>query len=314
MFEMNVALASVPDVMGFLIPRQETVVNADGEEETFLSGHYTSPYFMRDMATGKPARAFKRGMLLLEEWGQGQSDVKRALATAIHDKRIGAHLFPEQCDVLILTNRPEDRSGVSKEFDFLINRWCEVEMTPSPEAWIVHASEIGCQSETIAFAARNRDLVFQGKVPDRQMPWATPRSLVGADRVLASAKALNMGLDNDMVFSGLAGTMGMQGAHQYIAFAALRDKLTKFADIVRAPLDAHVPLDHPDQLMFLAFDLASRTDKANCDKIVAYIDRFPIDFAVAYYRAAVRRDKGLISTRVFGDWMTRNVKLLAAVS
>lgn len=314
LFEMNVALASLPDVIGFLLPRQESQPDADGNDRQFLSGHYTMPYFMRDLRTNKPSFAYKRGMLLLEEWGQGQADVKRALATAIHEKRLGAHLFPDGCDVLILSNRPEDRSGVGKEFDFLINRWCEVELMPSADAWIVHASERGVQNETIAFAARNRDLVFSGKVPERQMPWLTPRSLVAADRVLKAAKEDKLPLDHDLVFSGMAGTIGMSGAQQYIAFAKLRDKLPKFEAIVKDPEGADLPSDHPDQLMFLAYDLASRTTKENCAKVVVYIDRFPIDFATAYYRAAVRRDRALIGTKVFGDWMATNVKLLAAVA
>lgn len=318
-FEMNVALASEPDVQGFLLPRQETALDANGNEISLLTGHYTMPYFMRDMRTGRPSVSYKRGLLVLEEWGQGQSPVKRMLAPAIHDKRLGAHFFPEQCDVIILTNRPEDRSGVSKEFDFLINRWAEAQLIPSPEGWIVHASEIGAQSETIAFANRNRNMVFNGNVPKEQGPWMTPRSLMGADRILASAKEMNLSLDDDMVMAGLIGTIGMAGATQFLAFAKLRDHLPKFSDIVRDPEGTRLPVDndgtlHYDQLMFLSFDLASRTEKSNVEKIVTYINRFPIDMAVAYYRAAVRRDKSLISTRSFGDWMTKNVKLLAAVS
>ena len=73
--------------------------------------------------TGRPAFTYSRGMLVLEEYGQATGDVKRAVR--IHHqgaKRNGAHLFPPNTDVLLLSNRPEDRSGVTKDFDFLINR------------------------------------------------------------------------------------------------------------------------------------------------------------------------------------------------
>jgi hypothetical protein len=313
LFELNCATASLPDVIGLQMPHNEVYTLPDGTEKKIISSRFAYPYFMRDKRTGQPAFMFKRGMVVLEEYGQAQGDVKRALADIILNGRSGEHNFCEEVDVLLLSNRPEDRSGVTKDFDFLINRRVELLVNATLDGWLVWAHAHGVSNMSMAFAARNTDKVFANKAPEKQGPWLTPRSLVMADNFLKVALKKGWGLDDTLTRVNLAGMIGDGMAHIYIAFAKIRDKLPTLAEILADPVNATLPSE-PDQQMFLAFDLAAKTKVENIKPIVTYIDRMPKDFSVAYFRAAGRRDKAISSTKEFGDWAVANIALMTAVA
>lgn len=313
LFELNCAVSSLPDVIGMPTMEKERFTVADGETTEIISARYAYPYFMRDKRTDLPAFLFKRGLIVLEEYGQAQADVKRALAPVMWEKRVGQHKFPDGCDVLILSNRPEDRSGVTKDFDFLINRRVELQLRAELDGWIVWAHTHNVSNMSMAYAARNEGKVFSNKAPEKQGPWLTPRSLVSADKWLAKAAKRGLGLDDDLVRINLGGLISDGTAHEYIAFAKLRDKLPSIDAIIADPTGVAVPRE-ADRMMFLAFDLASKTKRENFKPIAIYMDRLPSDFSIAFYRSAVQRDTALRSTKEFGDWAVKNQQLLAAVS
>lgn len=312
-FELNVALASLPDVIGLQMPHTEKHVNHAGETVEIIVSKFAYPYFMRDKFTGRPAFTYDRGMVVLEEWGQGQPDVKRALAPVIREKRIMDHKFCQNCDVLFLSNRPEDRSGVTKDFDFLINRRNEITVNASLDGWLVWANDHGVSTRSMAYAARNTSAVFANKSPEKQGPWLTPRSLVTADNIIEVALSKGYSLEDDLVRTNIAGAIGEGEAHKYIAFARIRDSLPRFKDILDDPDNAALPQE-PDQRMFLSFDLASKATPENIKPIVRYIKRMPSDFAMAFYKSAIQRDHMLSSTREFGDWAVDNMQLLQIIN
>jgi hypothetical protein len=312
LFELNCALANVPDVTGYLVTKPETHKDWTGEPINIINSHYAYPYYFRCKLTGRPAFTFKRGMLLLEEWGQAGVDVKRSLATLVRHGRAGEYFLPEDLNVLILSNRAEDRSGVTREFDFLINSWTELELVPSLAAWLVWADENNVTMITQAYASHNEDIVFSSKLPKDQQPWMTPRSLVSMDEQIKVVDKMNLEMGDKFVRQMIAGTVGDGAAQGYIAFAAIRDHLPKLADIVKNPLDAYMPTEL-DQRMFISFFLASKADRANFPSLVAYMRRMQKNFGVAFIRSAGKRDKTLVSTREFTEWAIENQQLMAAI-
>jgi hypothetical protein len=314
LFEINLALASLPDLIGLQHFAKETWPNAEGVMTEIETAKFAYPYFLFDKRNGRPAFTYKKGCIIIEEYGQGQGECKRATGQLVQVGRIGTHNVGAHFDRLLLSNRPEDRSGVSKDFDFLINRRNQMTLKAELDGWLVWAHEHGISNMTMAFAARNEDKVFSNKAPEKQGPWLTPRSLANADAFLKVAhEQEKTPLDDDLVRINLSGIIGEGYAHTYIAFAKIRDQLPSFQSIVADPMNAVLPRE-PDQMMFLSFDLAAKVKRENIKPVVAYMKRMPNDFAIAFYRSAVHRDQTIRSTKEFGDWAVENLQLLAAVT
>jgi hypothetical protein len=312
LFVLDMSKANLADLQGYLMPETVDDVDADGRPVKVMAGKYTYPHFLYDWFTGKPAYQFKRGAIVFEEWGQGDPEVKRASASIINDRRLGQHRF-DNFHVILLSNRAADRSGVTKEYDFLINRWVEVELTATLNGFLVAADKLGMTPMTMAFAARNEALLFQGAVPKAQGPWLTQRSLHKLDSIIKAAFARGMALDHPLVLTAASGAVGDGAAHSYMAFVKARSKIPTVSAIVAHPDTTPVP-EELDVAMFLVFDLASKTKRDNLKPIVSYIKRMPSDFAVTYFHAVTRRDKSLVSTTEFSQFALDNLSLLTAVA
>ena len=250
---------------------------------------------------------------MLEEWGQGEGEVKRACAPLIYDRRVGEWKFPE-FDMIILSNRPEDRSGVTKEYDFEINRWTEAELQPTLNGFLEVSYALGMTPLTQAFAVRNeRDLFQNIGVPEKQGPWMTQRSLHALDDIVKAATAEGRDFTDMVVLAAACGTVGEGMAKKYIAFADAKSKIPAVSQIVNDPEGTLIPHE-PDVLQFLIFDLASKTRRDNIKAICRYVKRMKSDMAVTYFHAATARDDTLVSTSEFSQFAMDNLGVLTAVA
>ena len=249
------AKANIADFAGYLMPEKETIHDADGNPVEIMAAKYTYPYWAYDKFTGRPMHEFKHGMVVFEEWGQGDPEVKRAATSMIHERRLGRWTF-ENFDVLMLSNRDIDRSGVTKEYDFTINRIVIAELVPTLSNFLVVGEMLGLTSITLAYAARTSD-VFDGDVPKDQGPWLTQRSLVKMDSVVQAAERLGMPLDSEMVMAAAVGTIGLAHAPGYMAFVKARHEIPSLREVVDNPHGCRIPVQL-DHLTFLIFDLAKK--------------------------------------------------------
>lgn len=313
LFEINCSLANVPDFMGWFYRTQENYVDYDGNDIVLETGRYTTPYFLFDKRSGRPACQFKRGIVVLEEYGQADLDLKKALGQTTLEKRVGQHPLPPAFDIVLLSNYDTDRSAVGRDYDFLINRRAELHMRNNIDNWLIYAHQQEMLNMTMAFASIENHGVFAGETPKEQGPFLTPRSMELLDKFMKVVLEDKIDLDDQLVRITANGIVGSGAAHQYIAFAALRSKIPSIAQIIKDPDGTRVP-DKTDQQMFLIFNMADKAEKDNVAKLVRYMARMQPDMAVAFYRNALMRDRSLMSCREFGDWAVKNKTLLSVVN
>lgn len=263
---------------------------------------------------GKPVQAYERGILFLDEYGQGEADVKRASAELLLNKQIGPWKLPPGWSVIAASNRSSDRSGVTKSFDFVINRRLEVEVSPSVDAWTEWAMEHGIAPLTVAFANQNPHIVFEGKVPDKQGPWCTPRSLVMADNILQSLRGNGEDLpDGPEAVELITGMIGAAASAQYFSFVRLEREMPKYEKIIASPDKVKVP-EKPDAQMLVIYNLAHRVKVDELDAVITYIKRMPKEFAVTFARSACKLNPHLVASKAMNQWCSDNATLMAAIA
>jgi hypothetical protein len=311
--QFNAALANLADTQGFMVPEKRRYTVSEGQQQDILAGTFTYPYYFMDLYTGQPAFMYEQGMIVIEEYGQAQPDVKRGLATLIKERRVGDHKLPPGFQIVMTTNRPEDRSGVGKDFDFVINRRCDIPFTAELDPWLSWCAANNVEPLTMAFGARNQEIVFAGKVPEKQGPFCTPRSLVNAGKFLAACAKAGIAIDDPLAIRNLAGMISNGTAMQLITFAKLKDSLPKLSAIQNDPEGTPIPKEL-DALAVVAFELAHRANITNIDALYRYMRRAPKAFAVNFVKTAIKRDDSLISTSALGSWIRENANLLKAVS
>jgi hypothetical protein len=313
LFEINCSLANQPDFMGWFYRCTESHTDFEGNKFDLETGRYTFPYFGFDKRTNRPWHQFKEGVIVFEEYGQTDLDLKKALGQTFLEKRVGQHKVPEGFDIVGLSNYDTDRSAVGRDYDFLINRWGELYMHNTIDNFLVFAHAKKFLNMTMAFASIPQHQVFEGVTPKEQGPFLTPRSTESLDKFMHTVLDAKVPLDDPIVRVTAAGIVGSGAAHQFIAFASLRSEIPSVDQIIKDPEGTPVP-KQTDRCMFLVFNMADKAEKGNIKQLVTYMARMPSDMAVAFYRNALLRDKSLMSCREFGDWAVQNKALLAVVN
>lgn len=297
------------DLMGMPFKGEKTI---DGETFT-VTDLAMPPWFIT--RSGKPISHYKRGILLLDEYGQGEPDVKRASADLLLNKRLGPWIVPEGWIVVAASNKASDRSGVTKSFDFVINRRMAISISDDIESWLSWADENDIHPIIKTFTRDNTDIVFAPGVPKEQGPWCTPRSIVMAGRILcqlAKSKGTDL-LPTDSIANELvAGMIGPAAGAQLQATIMLQHEMPAYEDIIAKPNEVKVP-EKPDAQMLVCYTLASRVTAKDAVPVLTYVDRMPKDLALTFATAAVKRDPKLTASPGFLKWIGKNAALIAVI-
>lgn len=304
---MFLATQTPPDLIGYIMKGE--MPTAQGNIPV---SQPTLPGWMITQ-TGKPVWEYKRGVLLLDEYGQGEADVKRASAELLLNKRLGPWRLPPGWSVIACSNRASDRSGVTKSFDFVINRRMEIHVEPHLASFEDWAFKNNIHPMFITFANQNPQIVFSGAVPEKQGPWCTPRSLVMLARLMDAFTDENGKLPTDIEASELAsGIIGEAATAQLMTFIALGNDMPSYEEIVAKPDKVKVP-DRPDTRMLVCYNLAARVGKDDAGPVIKFVERMPKEFGVTFAKTACRRNPNLVYQDAFEKWSEANSGILAAI-
>jgi hypothetical protein len=311
---MFLATQTPPDLIGYQFKGTR---NWDGQEVSITDP--TVPLWMITH-TGKPTWAYKRGLLFLDEYGQGEADVKRASAELLLNKRIGPWTLGGENSagwgVVAASNHMGGRNGVTKGFDFVINRRKQIVITDDLESLLEWMDEHDISPTTKAFASQNPESVFMKAPEDKQGPWMTPRSLVMLDKVLQAKMRRTGGAilpDDANTIESSAGLVGAPAAASYFSFLKLEADMPKYETIVAGPTKAKLPTK-PDSQMLTCYHLAHRVSKADIQPVIEYVSRLPKEMAVTFCKAACKRDNHLVGTQAVQKWAQTNASLMAAIA
>ena len=306
---INGPLLTPADSIGYLVPRR--AAGEDGKEH--MESVYTDPFWFRTKQ-GKRLDEYDGGIIVVDEADKMDVDVKKVIGEAALTGRLGPHQLPEGWVIWMAGNRQKDRSGSTKELDHLINRRMEIDITDDIESWNSWANVNNVPPLYKAFANQNPHIVFSEGVPDKQGPWCTPRSLVEAAHfhsVLPKGPDGSLSDDSDAM-EEIGGMIGEAAVAQLFAFVKLEREMPSYDDIVKNPESERVPAK-PDAAMLICYNLAHRVTMADCDAVITYVDRMPKEFGVIFGKAAVDRDKTLITSKGFQRWIKDNASLMVQI-
>jgi hypothetical protein len=303
---MFLATQTPPDLIGYQFKGEVTY---DGKTMSITDPTAPTWFMCED---GLPVFAYERGILFLDEFGQGQTDVKAAAAELLLNKRLGKWKLPDGWIVIAASNRTTDRSGVTKSLDFVINRRLEIHITDDIESWLTWARKADISPVTLAFANQYPEIVLSAGVPDKQGPWCTPRSLVMWDRQLQALIAAGIESDGAIAMETAQGLIGGAASSTYFATLRLEKEMPKFEAIVKDPKGVKVPVK-PDAQMLVVYNLAHRVSQETAEAVVTYVQRMSKDFSVTFVKTAVDRMPMLIANPAIQKWCLENSALMAAI-
>jgi hypothetical protein len=311
------------DLIGYQFMGKRTFDLPDGTQKTFTVTDPSVPVWMLDVFTGKPASLFDTFFLVIEEYGQGDPDTKKAAAEIFLNGGTAPFYLPEG-SIRIACSNQGSRYGVTKDFLFSIARRTLCKIDPDVDILVDHMDKPyefqgkmwNTMSATKAWAKTHPTEVFEAE-PKEDGPWCNPRTLCAMDRYAQCAAAVNGGeipVNDGSFMEMCAGTVGMPVTQSYVGFLQFRTQLPSYEDVVKDPDNCPVPAK-ADLLMLMAYEVAAQTRVEHLTESIKYISRMPKDMGVTYITSLLRRDyKGLINQPAMQGWIGKNAALVSIIA
>jgi hypothetical protein len=320
--QIFLATQSPADLIGYQFKGEKTFDLGDGETRKITVTDPSVPLWMISME-GKPAFMYDKFWLVIDEYGQGEADTKRAAAEILLNGGTAPWYLPPGSVRLALTNEGT-RYGVTKDFDFCIARRTRIEVTPDVKGWLDWADkpysyqggQWMVQPVVKAWAQTNPGILFEDE-PKEQGPWCNPRTLCAADRYLQMKAKRSPGgaIPTDSSTQEMvAGTIGMAATVSLMGFLQFRLSLPSYEDVVQDPANTPIP-KKADLLLLMAYELAGRAELPHLGECIEYISRMPKDMGVTFISALLRRDyKNFTAAPAMQAWINRNASLVSVIA
>lgn len=314
------ATQTPPDLIGYQFKGERDFTLKDGTVRHVTVTEPSVPLWMIS-TEGKPAFMYDKFFLLIDEYGQGDGDVKRAVAEIFLNGGTSPWYLPPGSIRVACTNQGA-RYGVSKDFDFCIARRCLLNIDGDPDIWLNYADKPyrhqGKMWQTTpvikAWAKQNPQILFEPE-PKEQGPWCNPRQLCAVDRYLQTKWELQGNQDIDPTStSTIAGMIGQGAAQSLLGHLQFMLELPSYADVIADPDKCAVP-SRADLQMLMAYQLAGYAKAEHLGECITYIQHLPKDMAVTFISSLLRRDyRGIINQPAMQSWINKNATLISVIS
>lgn len=318
------ATQTPPDLIGFQFKGEKDY--GDGKKITVTDP--SVPLWMLsvphgDDPGGKPAWMYDKFFLLIDEFLQGEADVKRACAEIFLNGGTAPWYLPPGSIRVGCTNKGA-RYGATKNFDFVLSRYTEISVEGNADVLLTYLDKPyvyqgrvwQTMPVTKAFVKAQPDVPFEPE-PKEQGPWCNPRTLCSADRYLQMAAEDNGGVvphEDPAVIQVLAGTIGMPATTALTQHLTFLTQLPKYEDVVADPTGTAIP-QRADLMMLMAYQLAGFAKQEHLAECISYVQRMTKDMQVTFISALLRRDyKGLINTPAMQAWINKNAALVSIIA
>lgn len=248
--------------------------------------------------------AEKPTVCFIDDVGQALVTVQGALMQLIQERCVNGRKISDKVRYILATNRETDRAGVQRMITPLANRAIHIPFDTDFNDWRTWAIHSKLYKTVISFIAFKPNLlhVFDPKRAEKAFP--SPRSWHIVSKLLAA------GLNPDIEFEMIAGTVGEGAAGEFVAYMKVERELPNIDAILLNPRSWKPPKDRPDVLYSVCGSLVERASEQNIGRVCEVIDKFPPEFGVLTIRDALTKEPNLANTTPMIEWFAKNTDVL----
>ena len=289
-----------------------------GEKDKY--GHksiFSSPFWMYTLE-GKHLSEYDGGILVIDDWHLIDTDLKKIMSQGAYEGIFANHVLSPNWVIWFCGNRPQDRSGATRDYEHTTLRQLLVEIDDDLEGLLDFFANNNTLPVTQEFIKKFAQDHIYVPAPKEIEPYCTPRTLHQSDMLLQELKEMfdmdTLPVDAN-VLELVSGSIGKSAARDYITYIEEANALPKHADIIRSPLTVKMPpIERPDLWRLQAYKLAGDVQIKEADAALKYMERFPQEFQTIFVRAAAANKSPVILQPKVREWMKKNSLLVAAIS
>jgi hypothetical protein len=244
--------------------------------------------------------ASKPTVFFLDDLGQALPSVQAACMQLLLARRINEFKISDLVTFVAATNRREDKAGVTGILEPVKSRFSSiVELNVNTDDWCDWAVANNMPHELVSFLRFRPDMLDKDTTPNKDIVNThSPRTVAALGRLQAS------GLPVDLRYEVFKGAVGEGFAVEYISYLKVYTSLPHLEDIVNSPESINIPSD-PAMLYALSGLVSNRITKDNCEPLMTFINRLPVEIQVVTMKS-ITKSASLLSNKTVSKWFIDN--------
>lgn len=253
----------------------------------------------------KTGEQYAGWVLFMDEFNSAPRAVQAASYKLVLDRMVGQRKLHPAVHMCAAGNLDTDGAITEEMSTALVSRICNLQVYCELKGWMEWANESGQSTLVTSYLQFRKEnfYLFDPSKPDR--PFACPRTWEFVSNYVKVWE--NRGVKVADRLPVLAGLLDEAIAHDFKAFAAIRNSLPKIEEILANPTQAQMPSDL-GPLYALSGALADWATQDNLQAIIDYTSRMtPADFQVATLRNINTRRPELRTNPAMTKFMMDNM-------
>lgn len=243
-------------------------------------------------------------MLFLDEFNSAARSVQAAAYKLVLDRMTGQHKLHSNVCITAAGNLSTDRAITNNIGTAMQSRLVHIEMEASFEDWLYDvALKQNYDRRIIAYLSQYPSRLMDFRPDHDEKTFCCPRTWEFTNRLIQDKDL------NDDKIPLLAGTITSGVAVDFVQFTRVFDKLIKVSEIRKNPKGCALPEDNASRWAAIT-TMNEHVDDDSFDDFATYANRFPIDFRILFFRAALVQHPKLREHPAFMQAMTELSKYL----
>lgn len=273
--DLRLSQCTPEDLQG--LPRFRDIINEDtGVIERSIAEFV--PFAMFPTTNTPIPEGFNGWLLLLDELSSAGKAIQAAAYKLVLDKMVGQeHLHPNVA-IVCAGNLDTDRAVTNPMSTAMQSRLVTLLMKLDTQEFLQDVAYAGGWDTRITSYLNYKPSSLHDFRPDHnEHTFCSPRTWEFMNKLI-QGRAIS---DGDAPLFGGAITSGV--AADFIQFIKVFDRLPKLNDILNDPAGIRLPEDNPSKYAAASY-VAEHAKPANLEPINTYLERFPGEFRIMFYR------------------------------
>lgn len=252
---------------------------------------------------GDPIPEGKDGWLIFfDEANAAPLSVQVASYKIINDKKVGTKNIHPNVAMVCAGNLATDKAVTNRISTALQSRLVHFQIVVSAEEWLDYANTAGIDVRVTSFIEFRKQLLHSFDPNHTDLTFPCPRTWSFVSKYIENIPTLTFA--NQIV---IAGIVGEGAAAEFKNFCEIFESLPKVKDILEGPDSVHFD-NSPSTLYAVSGVVSHEVTEDNIDRLVAFVNRLPIEFQVLTWKTVLKRKPELISTPTLKKWVKDNAK------
>lgn len=222
-------------------------------------------------------------MIFFDEFNSGSKSVQAAAYKLILDRMVGLHKLHSNVVMACAGNLATDRAIVTSMSTAMQSRLVHIEMVVSQKEWLEDvALKQNYDPRIIAYLSYQPSKLMDFRPDHNEKTFCCPRTWEFMNRLIKGKDVTN---EKTPLY---AGTITSGVAVDFVTFTKVYKHMPQLKQILDDPTGTDVPQEQPTRWAVISH-LMEKANQDNFTDLCTYVNRFPSDFRVLFFRSIIAR-------------------------